>query len=150
MFNLVPFTVRHPEIQRYNSWFDNEGIFENTFNDRFLPSFYKNSFQMKVDIKENEKEYILEAELPGVKKEEVNIQIDDDRLTISVQKNEQTDEEKDSYIRKERNYCTMTRSFAISNTETDNVNAKFENGLLLITLPKKQHKTMEGKQIEIQ
>ncbi|KGP75257.1 heat-shock protein Hsp20, partial [Desulfosporosinus sp. Tol-M] len=44
---------------------------------------------------------------------------------------------------------TMTRSFAISNVETDNVNAKFENGILLITLPKKQQETIKGKQVEI-
>jgi len=104
---------------------------------------------MKVDIKENEKEFIVEAELPGITKEEVNIEIDEERLTISVQKNEQTDEEKDNYIRKERSFSTMTRSFAISNVETDNVNAKFENGILLITLPKKQQETIKGKQVEI-
>jgi HSP20 family protein len=104
---------------------------------------------MKVDIKENEKEFVIEAELPGIKKEEVDIQVDDDRLTISVQKNEQTDEEKDNYIRKERSYTAMVRSFAISNVEVENVNAKFENGLLFITLPKKQQEAVKGKQIQI-
>jgi len=149
MFDLVPFARRSSGIQKNNDLFDIEGIFENFFNDRFFPSLYKNSAQMKVDIKENEKEFIIEAELPGIMKEEVNLQIDDDRLTISVQKNEQTDVEKDNYIRKERSYSTMTRSFAFSNVETDNVNAKFENGLLFITLPKKQQKAIKGKQIEI-
>jgi len=149
MFDLVPFARRSSGIQKNNDLFDIEGIFENFVNDRFFPSLYKNSSQMKVDIKENEKEFIIEAELPGIMKEEVNLQIDDDRLTISVQKNEQTDVEKDNYIRKERSYSTMTRSFAFSNVETDNVNAKFENGLLYITLPKKQQKAIKGKQIEI-
>lgn len=149
MFDLVPFARRSSSVSKNNDLFDIEGIFENFFNDRFMPSLYKNSAQMKVDIKENEKAFIIEAELPGIKKEAVNIQIDEDRLTISVQKNEQTDEEKDNYIRKERSYSTMTRSFAISNVETDNVNAKFENGLLFITLPKKEQKAIKGKQIEI-
>lgn len=88
---------------------------------------------MKVDIKENEKEYVFEAELPGIKKEEMNIQIDDDRLTISVQKNVQTDEEKDNYIRKERSYSSMTRSFSISNVETDSVNAKLNDLVFLFS-----------------
>ncbi len=149
MFNLVPFVRRSSGIQKSNNLFDIEDIFENFFNDRFFPALYRNSYQMKVDIKENEKEFIVEAELPGITKEEVNIEIDEERLTISVQKNEQTDEEKDNYIRKERSFSTMTRSFAISNVETDNVNAKFENGILLITLPKKQQETIKGKQVEI-
>ncbi|EHQ89097.1 Hsp20/alpha crystallin family protein [Desulfosporosinus youngiae] len=149
MFDIVPFARRSSGIQKYNNLFDLEGIFEGFFNDRHFPSLYKNSAQMKVDVKENENEFILEAELPGIKKEDVNLQIDDDRLTISVQKNEQTEEEKDNYIRRERNYSSMTRSFVIPNVETDNVNAKFENGLLFITLPKKQEKAIKGKQIEI-
>jgi len=149
MVDLVPFAKRPFGFQKHSDLFDIEGVLENFLNDKFSPSFYKNSSQMKVDIKENEKEFVIEAELPGIKKEEVDIQVDDDRLTISVQKNEQTDEEKDNYIRKERSYTAMVRSFAISNVEVENVNAKFENGLLFITLPKKQQEAVKGKQIQI-
>lgn len=149
MFDIVPSARRSPGIKKNNDMFDVGGIFDNFFNDRFFPALYQNSSLMKVDIRENEKEFTIEAELPGIKKEEVNIQIDDERLTISVQRNEQTDEEQDNYIRKERSYSSMTRSFVISNVETDNVNAKFENGLLYVTLPKKQQKAIKGKQIEI-
>jgi len=149
MFDLVPFARRSSGIQKDSNLFDIEGIFENLFNDKFYPTLYRNSSQMKVDIKENEKEFVFEAELPGTKKEEMSIHIDDDRLTISVQKNVQTDEEKDNYIRKERSYSSMTRSFSISNVETESVNAKFENGILFITLPKKQQKAIKSKQIEI-
>lgn len=149
MFDLVPFARRSSGIQKNNNLFDIDGIFENFFNDRFFPSLYRNSSHMKVDIKENEKEFIVEAELPGIKKEEVNIEVDDDKLTISVQRNEQTDEEKDNYIRKERSFSKMTRSFAISDIETNNVTAKYENGILLITLPKKEQKANKGKQIQI-
>lgn len=149
MFNIVPFARRNSGVQKYNDLFDIENMFEGFFNDRFFPTLYKNSTQMKVDVKETENEYVLEAELPGIKKEDVNLQIDDDRLTISVQKNEQTEEEKDNYIRKERSYSSMTRSFGIANVDTENVNAKYENGVLLVTLPKKQQKVIKGKQIEI-
>lgn len=149
MFEIVPFARRSSGIQKYNDLFDLEGIFEGFFNDRYFPGLYKNSAQMKVNVKENENEYVLEAELPGIKKEDVKLQIDDDRLTISVEKNEETDEEKDNYIRRERSSSSVTRSFTIPNVEIDNVNAKFENGLLFITLPKKQEKAIKGKQIEI-
>jgi len=149
MFDIVPFARRNSGVQKYNDLFDIENIFEGFFNDRFFPTLYKNSSQIKVDVKENENEYVLEAELPGIKKEDLNLQIDDDRLTISVQKNEQTEEEKDNYIRRERSYSSMTRSFSIANVDSENVNAKYENGVLFVTLPKKQQKVIKGKQIEI-
>ncbi len=149
MFNLVPFAGRNSGIQRSRDLFNIEDIFENFFNDRFFPSLYKNSSQMKVDIKENEKEYILEVELPGIKKEEVNLEIDEGRLTISVRKDEQKEDKQDNYIRKERSFSAMTRSFEVSDVETDGIDAKFENGLLFITLPKKQEKEVKGRRIEI-
>jgi HSP20 family protein len=154
MFNLVPFAGRNSGIQRSRDLFNRdlfniEDIFENFFNDRFFPSLYKNSSQMKVDIKENEKEYILEVELPGIKKEEVNLEIDEGRLTISVRKDEQKEDKQDNYIRKERSFSAMTRSFEVSDVETDGIDAKFENGLLFITLPKKQEKEVKGRKIEI-
>ena len=149
MFDIVPFARRNSGVQKYNDLFDIENIFEGFFNDRFFPTLYKNSSQIKVDVKENENEYVLEAELPGIKKEDLNLQIDDDRLTISVQKNEQTEEEKDNYIRRERSYSSMTRSFSIANVDSENVNAKYENGVLFVTLPKRQQKVIKGKQIEI-
>ena len=149
MFDIVPFARRNSLIPKNSDLFDIEGIFENLFNDKFFPGLYKNSAQMKVDIKENEQAYVIEAELPGVNKDEVNLQIDEDRLTISVEKKEQKDEENGNYIRRERSYSTMTRSFAIANVEVDKTNAKFENGLLIINLPKKQEQAVKGKQIEI-
>lgn len=149
MFDLVPFARKNTGIQRNKYLFDIDDILENFFSDRIFPSLYKNSSQMKVDIKENEKEFVLEVELPGIKKDEVNIEIDEGRLTISVQKDEQKEDKKENYIRRERSYSSMTRSFDISNVETDAVNAKFENGLLYIILPKKQQEEIKGRKIEI-
>ncbi len=151
MFNIVPFARKNNlGLQKYNDLFDIDNFFEGFFNDKLFPTLYKNSVQMKVDVKENENEYILEAELPGVKKDEVNLQIDEDRLTISVQKEEKAEEEKDDYIRRERSYSSMTRSFAIDNVDTENVNAKYADGVLTITLPKKQQEAVKGRQIEIE
>jgi HSP20 family protein len=149
MFNLVPFAGKNTGIQRNKYFLEFDEILENFFSDRFFPSLYKNSSQMKVDIKENEKEYVLEVELPGIKKDEVNIEIDEGRLTISVQKDEQKEDKKENYLRRERSYSSMTRSFDISNVETNAVNAKYENGLLYITLPKKEQKEIKGRKIEI-
>ena len=151
MFGLVPFNKRNTDVEKKtHDLLDIDSIFENFFNDTVFPSFYSNSGQMRVDIKETDKEYVVEAELPGVKKEEVNIQLDDDRLTISVERKEQSDEKKDYYIRKERRHCSMTRSFAVTNIMGDKVTARFENGVLSITLPKKEQTKPTGKKIDIQ
>lgn len=150
MFGLIPFSKRNSAIERkYHDLFDFNSILENFFNDTVFPSFYSNSGQMKVDIRETDKEYIVEAELPGVKKDEINVEIDENRLTIAVQRSEQVDEQKDNYIRKERRCCSMARSFAVDNILIDKVTAKFENGLLVITLPKKEHSLPKGKRIDI-
>lgn len=150
MFNIVPFGRKNNSgLQKYNDLFDFDNFFEGFFSDRFFPTLYRNSAQMKVDIKENEKEYILEAELPGVKKDQVDLYIDEDRLTISVQKEEQRKEEKEDYIRRERSFSSMTRSFGIDNVDTEKVNAKYSDGILTVTLPKKQQKAIKGKQINI-
>ncbi len=153
MLNLIPFNRENNEIQRkYNSLFDllnvNDG-FENFFNDSILPSHFSNSGQLKVDIKENEKEYILEAELPGIKKEEINLKVNDNKLTISVEKDEEKEEKNERYLRKERRTSSMTRSFSIDNVHSDKITAKFDNGILILVLPKKEETCQIEKKIDI-
>ena len=138
MFGLVPY-------RRNNI----ESVFDDLLGDSFLPAFYKGE-QMKIDIKENEKEFVVEADLPGVKKEDVNIELKNDRLTIAVEKNEQVNEEKENYIRRERRYGSISRSFAVANIDEEAVKAKFENGVLTINLPKRDTPIPKKSKIEIE
>lgn len=100
-------------------------------------SYMSNTF--KTDLTDNGNEYLLEAELPGYKKEDIKIKIEDDVLTISAEhKTESSDESKNHrYIRRERTYGSFSRSFDVSNVNTDAINAKYEDGILKLTLPKK-------------
>ena len=75
-------------------WDDLESIFEKFFRNSFLPSFFDQKDTMKVDIKETDKAYIVEAEIPGVKKDNIKLELSDDTLTIHVQRDEQTEEER--------------------------------------------------------
>lgn len=151
MFELVPFDKRRSGLQRkMNSLFDFDNLFESFFNDSFFPAFYRNSADMKVDIRETDKEYILEAELPGLKKDDINIDITDDRLTISVNKEETKEEERHGYIRKERRSSSICRSFAIYDVDADKASGKFENGLLTLILPKKEKADPKGRRINIE
>lgn len=108
-----------------------------------LPSFKRDltSGSFKVDVSETENEYLIEAELPDVKKESINLNLNEDKLTISVEKREKFDAESEdrSYIHRERRYSSMQRSMYLANADSDpeKVHAKLEHGLLKVTVPKK-------------
>jgi len=78
---------------------DLDNLFERFFRRSFLPSFLDQKDTMKVDIKETDKAYIVEAEIPGVKKDNIKLELSDDMLTIHVRHDEQTEEERVNYIK---------------------------------------------------
>jgi len=145
MFGIVPF--RNNKIQERGNVFDMDSIFSDFFNDSFMGFAGVNS--IKADIKENEKEFIIDAEIPRAKKEDIKLDLKDDRLTISIEKSEETKEEKDNYIRRERRYGSSSRSFYVENVKHEDVTAKYENGILSIVLPKNETKKANNR-IEIQ
>ena len=109
---------------------------------------------MKTDIKENDKGYELDVDLPGYKKEDVKAELKDGYLTISAS-NDNTKEEKDEdgkYIRKERYTGSVSRSFYVGKYVTEeDIHAKFENGILKLSVPKVDApKVEENKYISIE
>lgn len=119
--------------------------------DGFMPVFYGTSGgQMKVDIKETDVDYKIEAELPGIPKEDVQLGIENNRLTIHVAHNEEQNEEKDNYIKRGCRSCIMSRSFNLENVNTQPITAKFENGILHITLPKQEPERVQKQIINIE
>ncbi len=89
---------------------------------------------MKTDINEDNDNYYFQVEVPGFKKEEININIEEGNLTISIAKEEEK-EEKD-YLRKERVYSSCERTFYVGEVKEDEIEAKLEDGVLNITVPK--------------
>ncbi|HHV28224.1 Hsp20/alpha crystallin family protein [Acetivibrio mesophilus] len=150
MFGIVPFGRRGMGIQRRNGeFFDMDSFFDDFFNGGMFPTFYGGGSQMRVDISENDKEYVLEADMPGINKENINIEVNGDTLTISTKWDEQTEVKKDNYLRKERRASSMTRSFNIENVDSDRITAKHEKGVLTLILPKKEENRSKGKRIDI-
>lgn len=141
MFGIVPF--RNNKIQEKGSIFDIENVFSDFFNDSSLG--FTGISTIKADVKENEKEFIVEAEIPGVNKEDIKLELKDDRLTISVEKNEEKKEERDNYIRRERRFGSTCRSFYVENIKHEDVTAKFENGVLSVVLPKSEVKKVNSR-----
>lgn len=147
---LVPYGRKNRGLSKGpQDIFNMDNLFDNFFGDSFMPALFEGDAQIRVDVKENEKEYVIEADLPGVKKEEINVELHNDRLTISVVKNEEINEEKENYIRKERRSGSYSRSFYVENVIEDQISAKFENGVLSMLLPKKESGVNKKNQIEI-
>ena len=148
MFGLTPYNKRG--LSSRNDIFDMRSIFDSFFEDPFRSAFFGASNPIKADIKENEKEYIIDAEIPGVKKEDIKLDLRDDTLTISVEHNEETNEERDNYIRKERRFGSFSRSFYVENVRHEDVTAKYENGILSVSIPKSEAGKERKSKIDIQ
>lgn len=124
----------------------------------FFSKFYKDFFgdmmssfnSFSTDVIDKGDHYLLQAELPGFKKEEINIDLDNDILRISAGHNEEINEEKDNFIRQERHYNSYSRSFNVSGITKENITAAYNNGVLELKLPKDNGVIEESKRIEIQ
>ena len=128
-----------------DDWFD----FDRDFWGRKNPLYGKNAKNiMKTDIREHDEGYELDVDLPGFKKDEISVELDDSYLTISAAKGLDKDEQekKGKYIRKERYAGAMQRSFYVGDAVTqEDIKAKFEDGILKLSIPKKDAKAVETK-----
>jgi HSP20 family protein len=104
----------------------------------------------RVDVSENEQAYVIRAEIPGVKKDDINISIDGDQVAISAEvKNEKEAKDGERVLRAERHYGKVYRAFALGQPVDENAaNARYTDGLLELTLPKKA--AAQAKRITIQ
>ena len=132
------------------SLFDNMFPFdEKFFTEKKDPLYGKNvSRLMKTDVRETEKTYELDIDLPGFKKDEIQMELNDGVLTISAANGLNKDEEdkKGNYIRKERYAGSMSRSFYVGKHVTvEDVHPKYESGILSFSVPKAEAKPVEEK-----
>lgn len=108
----------------------------------------RGAWSPSVDISENKDQIVLEAELPGMKPEDVNISIENNVLTIHGERKFEKKDDSDNYHRVERSYGSFTRSFTLPPTvSSENAQAEFENGILRLTLAKREE--AKPRRIEI-
>lgn len=103
---------------------------------------------MKTDIKEKGDKYIIDVDLPGYEKENIDLEIEDGYLKVTAKVNKDVDEsdEDEKYIHKERYYGECSRSFYIGkNIKEEDIKAAFKNGILTLTIPKEEPKKLEEK-----
>ncbi|MFN3411076.1 MAG: Hsp20/alpha crystallin family protein [Exilispira sp.] len=131
--------------------FDPFSLIERELDDLWFFPFFKYPSSSKyapLDISEDEKNYYIETDLPGFSKDQISIKIDKDLLTISANTEKEDEKQTKKYHKKERVSRSCTRSVSLpENIDLENIAAKFENGVLTLTLPKKEPE--KSRQIEI-
>ena len=142
MIKLTPFYSRN--INAYNPFYEMERLEKAFFGDSTQPASFR------TDISDNGEAYIVESDLPGVNKEDIDINIGDGILTVKAErKYENTDENGGKYLRRERAYGSFERSFNISDIDAENIDAEFKNGVLVLTLPKKLPEAPKSRKLEV-
>ena len=142
---LVPYARKNHTVSNFNPFHDFDELERAFFSDNALSEF-------KTDIQEDGDNFVLEADLPGFKKEDIHVDVADDRLTVTAERhsNFEDKDKKNKYVRCERSYGTYTRQFDVSNINTDAMKAKYENGVLTLNMPKNSAQLPTAKRVEIE
>ena len=129
--------------------------FEALMNDSFFRPFFEMgdmfaSSAFRVVVKDLSDHYLIEAELPGVNRDQIEITAEDGVLTIAADMNMEKKEEKENYIYSERRMGRFQRSFNLEGIREEDIQASYENGVLKLTLPKEEiSKAARSRRIEI-
>lgn len=128
--------MRNSVITRSNG-FGLDSLFDEFFVSPFEGRRHGNAM-MRTDVKETETAYTLDIEVPGLKKEDLNIEIEDGYLTVSgeTSSNKESKDEEESYVFQERSYGSYSRSYYVGDIKENEIKASLQDGILKITLPK--------------
>lgn len=141
MLALTPFSKNPVRRQSGNDLMNFYNMFDDFFDDNFFNMRSLKNDTFKMDVKEQDQSYLIEAEMPGVKKEEIKLDYQDGQLLISVQKEENINDETDNYIHRERRMTSMQRGMMLKNINAEAIEASLEDGILRIILPKLEPKS---------
>lgn len=137
------------EIKEFRRGFDNF----NSFLDHFIEksSTIKNSdFTPSVNTREGEHAYHVELDLPGIKKEDINVDVNDNIVTISGERKSKEEVKEDEYYKIESSYGKFERSFTLpENVDVENIHAESQDGVLEVVIPKLEKVEKKPKKIEI-
>lgn len=130
-------------------------VYHDSLDDFFKPFFNlnRNMLNMRTDIQECKDKYIVEVDLPGLDKKDIDLNLEDGYLNICVNKSEDICEKdkRGNYLRKERHFGSQCRSFYIGEINEDKVHATYNKGILCITIPKKEiQESSTKRRIEIE
>ena len=133
MLKLTPY--RGSAMSKPTKYRDVFDLFDDFFTERDYG--YR---KFKVDVRDTGKEYIIDADMPGVKKDELSIHFEDERLVIAVNREEQEETQQDDYIHRERSVASYERSIYLKDVDPNKFKAKLNDGVLTINAPKLEEK----------
>lgn len=152
MFDLTR-RNNHHQVNAYNPFRKMED-FERNFFENPWGSFFgmQDLAEFKTDVTDEGDHYLLEADLPGFDKKDIHLDISGDTLTVHAERRSKVEEKdkKDKIIRMERSYGSYSRQFDVSGIDTEKIKAKYENGVLKLTMPKKEADLPASKQLMIE
>lgn len=112
-------------------------MIDNFFSEPWVMGRVRDTF--KLDVQQNDAEYLIEAELPGLSRDEVSVGLQDGSLTIAVKREDSVNEEGKNYIHRERRFSSMSRSVYLADAAQEGVRAKLDNGVLKVSVPRKNN-----------
>jgi len=126
------------------SWFDD------FFNDDFflVPS-RKSETVPATNIEETDSEFVLDMAIPGMNKEDITVEVENGQLCVSAEKEDSSEESEKNYTRKEYNYSSFKRMFALPENVKDDVKANYKDGILHLVLPKKEVTVSHPKKVKV-
>lgn len=142
MFDLVPFERRSENL--FNT-------FDRMFGDSFFGGMEEQFAPCRTDIIDQGDKFVLKADMPGFRKEDIQINIQGGELTITAKRSEDSGDQdsKSSYIRRERRYSALSRSFGLDGIDASKITAGYDNGVLHLDLPKLKEVQPESTTIKI-
>ena len=145
MFEIIPIARRNRHVANFDPFREME-----EFERRFWGSNPVTT-AFRTDVEDTGDAFKLEAELPGFDKEDIQLDLDNDTLTITAEHSSDKKEEdkKRNFVKRERFYGSFTRSFDVTGIDVDRIDAAYNNGVLTLTLPKKQENIPVSRRLEI-
>ncbi len=143
MFELIPFDRHTRNLASFDPF---------RMLDEMDRHFFTNApaiSAFRTDVVDTGDAYKLESELPGFKKEDIKIDIENDVLTISAERKADNKEEKENYVKRERFFGSFSRSFDVSGVNVDGIEASYTDGILTVKMPKKAAEIPASRRLEI-
>ena len=138
MFELTPYSTRRSVYDPFNFFSDFFGTNSNAV------------MELRTDITDKGDSFVLEADRPGFKKEDIKIDLENDRLTIKAERKSEHEDNKNGYVRRERHFGSFERSFDVSGIDTSGIKANYTDGVLTLTLPKRPELVPDNRSIVIE
>jgi len=138
MASLIPYRYKAPSVRSF-------------FQDDFFRPFFSDSGRecFRVDVSDQGESYLLEADLPGLSREKIHVDVEDGVLTISTEGYGEEERRDGEYIYSERRAGQCARSFSLNQIDEEHISARYEDGVLRVTLPKTREEK-RGKSVEIE